>query len=84
MVLQFILLPADSIWKAGDGIWRVGGIWRDLQISDNLDFKPENDLLGFEVGRSVKCQKVAFGVPRKHSKFSYIQRKHNMHCTLKF
>ena len=45
MVVQIILQPAGSIWIAGDGAWRVGGgIYRDLQISDNLDFKPENYL----------------------------------------
>ena len=45
VVLQFILRPPGSIWRAGDGIWRVGGgIWRKKQISDNLDFKPENYL----------------------------------------
>ena len=53
-VLQFILRPPGSIWRAGGGIWRVGGgIWREMQISDNLDFKPENYLRGFEVGRSI-------------------------------
>jgi hypothetical protein len=30
-----------------------GGIWRKMQISDNLDFKPENYLLGFDTGRSI-------------------------------
>ena len=55
VVLQFILRPPGSIWRAGDGIWRVGGgIWRKMQISDNLDFKPENYLLGFNTGRSIK------------------------------
>ena len=54
MVLQFILRAPGSIWRAGVGIWRVGGgIWRKMQISDNLDFKPENYLLGFDAGRSI-------------------------------
>ena len=54
VVLQFILRPPGSIGRAGDGIWRVGGgIWRKMQISDNLDFKPENYLLGFDAGRSI-------------------------------
>ena len=60
MVLQFILRPPGSIWRAGDGIWRVGGgIWRKMQISDNLDFKPENYLLGFDAGTSIKVQILA-------------------------
>ena len=54
VVLQFILRAPGSIWRAGNGIWRVGGgIWRKMQISDNLDFKPENYLLGFDAGRSI-------------------------------
>ena len=54
VVLQLILRPPGSIWTAGDGIWIVGGgIWREEQISDNLDFKPENYLWVFEVGRSI-------------------------------
>ena len=59
VVLQFILRAPGSIWRAGDGIWRVGGgIWRKMQISDNLDFKPENYLLGFDTGRSITKQKI--------------------------
>jgi hypothetical protein len=55
VVLQFILRPPGSIWRAGDGIWRVGGgIWRKMLISENLDFKPEIYLLGFDTGRSIK------------------------------
>ena len=45
VVLQFIPRPPGSIWRAGDGIRKVGGgIWREEQISDNFDFKPENYL----------------------------------------
>jgi hypothetical protein len=42
LVLQFILQPAVV----------VGGIYRDLQISDNLnlDFKPENYLEVLKLG----------------------------------
>jgi hypothetical protein len=27
-----------------------------MQISENLDFRPENYLLGFDAGRSIKSQ----------------------------
>ena len=44
-VLQFILRPPGSSWRAGDGIWRVGGgMRRESQISDNFDLKPGNYL----------------------------------------
>jgi hypothetical protein len=36
-VLQFILRPPGSIWRAGDSIWRVGwGIWRDANKQLNI------------------------------------------------
>ena len=54
MVLQFIYQPPGSISRAGDGIWKVWwGIWKEEQISDNMDSKPENCLWAFEVGRSI-------------------------------
>ena len=30
------------------------GVFGDIQIFDNFDFQPENYLLGFEAGRSIK------------------------------
>ena len=46
LVLQFILQPAGSILKAGQGIWRVGAygcIWKDPTIwVANLNIKCED------------------------------------------